>query len=531
MQQLNKFKNGGPSTKLGASPCFEKRRITGAYLTKIKRYLFLTALLGLTLAGCRKFLEIDAPKTAITQANVYQSDQTASQVLTGIYAGLSASMQSLGASFGSLFYVSGLSADEFTLYDQTDAGIQRYYQNNLSSKENEGIWGKLYTDIFTLNSAIEGLNSSTTISPTIKKQLLGEAKFMRAFYYFYLVNCYGDVPLVLGTDPEVNRSLPRVPKATVYMQIENDLKEAKALLNEDFLDATLLKTTSERVRPTKWAAGSLLARAYLYDSKFNAAEKEADSVINSGRFALVSDLNKVFLKNSDETIWALQQIYANATFGYNTAEGRLFILPSEGPNAGVSPSYPVYLSDYTINNFEGGDLRRTSWIDSVVANGTKFRYAYKYKSRPSETVVKEYSIVLRLAEQYLIRAEARARQSNIPGAVADLNLIRARARSATSIQTPNPLPPLSTSLSAPQVYVAIEHERQSELFTEWGHRWLDLKRTPGFTDASSTRADEVMSTVTRAKGGNWSPNWKLYPIPIQSINANPNLAKAQNPGY
>jgi hypothetical protein len=122
----------------------------------------------------------------------------------------------------------------------------------------------------------------------------------------------------------------------------------------------------------------------------------------------------------------------------------------------------------------------------------------------------EYPMILRLAEQYLIRAEARAQQNNLIGSQSDLNVIRTRAG------LPN------TSASTQQdLLSAIYRERQFELFTEMGHRWLDLKRTGS--------VDMIMNTETPQKGGIWKTTDQLYPLPLSEIQADINLT--QNPGY
>ncbi|WP_315815288.1 RagB/SusD family nutrient uptake outer membrane protein [Paraflavitalea speifideaquila] len=100
----------------------------------------------------------------------------------------------------------------------------------------------LYNFVFKCNAAIEGLTRSTTLTPAVKQQLLGEAKFMQAFMYFYLVNEFGDVPLALTTDPQANTLLARSPQAKVYEQIITDLLEAEQQLSNDYLDVTLVKT-------------------------------------------------------------------------------------------------------------------------------------------------------------------------------------------------------------------------------------------------------------------------------------------------
>ncbi len=165
-----------------------------------------------------------------------------------------------------------------------------------------------------------------------------------------------------------------------------------------------------------------------------------------------------------------------------------------------------------MNSFEPGDQRRSNWVDSVIVGSTTYYYPYKYKIGLVNTPTAEYSTILRLGEQYLIRAEAKAQQGNIQGASADLDAIRTRAGLADTAAN-----------TQADLLTAIQHERQVELFTEWGHRWLDLKRT-GAVDA-------VMGTggACAAKGGTWNTNWQLYPIPLSELQANPNIK--QNQGY
>ncbi|HEY4195211.1 MAG TPA: RagB/SusD family nutrient uptake outer membrane protein, partial [Mucilaginibacter sp.] len=155
----------------------------------------------------------------------------------------------------------------------------------------------------------------------------------------------------------------------------------------------------------------------------------------------------------------------------------------------------------------------TSWTNNIMINGVSYNYAYKYKLVNTSTT-DEYSMVLRLAEQYLIRAEAEANGegNGINGAIADLNIIRNRAGLGNT-----------TANDKNSLLSAISHERQVELFTEWGDRWLNLKRTG--------QIDAVMGIVTPLKGGTWNTNYQLYPIPEQQILNDPNMTDSQNPGY
>lgn len=136
--------------------------------------------------------------------------------------------------------------------------------------------------------------------------------------------------------------------------------------------------------------------------------------------------------------------------------------------------------------------------------GADYYYPFKYKQkRPSKT--EEYSII-RLAEVYLIRAEANAKSNHLLEALSDLNTIRIRAG----------LPEITTQ-SQEEVLLAIEKERQVELFCEWGNRWFDLIRTG--------RAAIVLS----AGKPNWNSSAVRYPIPQSEIDANRSLT--QNDGY
>jgi hypothetical protein len=146
------------------------------------------------------------------------------------------------------------------------------------------------------------------------------------------------------------------------------------------------------------------------------------------------------------------------------------------------------------------------WLKANVISGQSFYYPFKYKVR-SGTPVTEYLVVLRLAEQYLIRAEARVQQDKLQAAKDDLNEIRKRAG------VPN-----TTAATKQEILTALEHERQTEFFAEWGHRWLDLKRTE--------RANAVLGVL---KVPNWQATDVLYPIPLQEIQRNPALV--QNEGY
>jgi hypothetical protein len=321
---------------------------------------------------------------------------------------------------------------------------------------------------------------------------MGEALFIRALLHFYLVNIFGDVPYITQTDYKKNSTVSRTPTPEVYQNCTRDLENAIAVLPDAAATSDM-----ERVRPNKSTAQALLARVYLYNKSYPEAANMASAVLNQeGLYGLEQNIAKVFLIGSKETIWQLQS--GNA--GVNTAESSFFTFTS-GPPPLVS------LSDNLVNSFGSDDLRKSNWIKTISKGTSTWYHAYKYKENKSTSVSKEYSIVFRLAEQYLIRAEARAEQGDLIGAKEDLNKIRHRGGLSDI-----------SALSQQEILDAILQERRWELFTERGQRFFDLKR-----------AGKLDSTLTGLKLG-WNTTDILFPIPEGELSANPNL-RPQNPGY
>lgn len=481
--------------------------------------LIALSLILLIFSGCKKLVEVDGPVTSISSKNVFDNDETAAGAINYLYANLSRSSTAGPGELVSLSCNAGLSSDELSYYKLAGNNIFSVYFENALTNLNAGApgdyWGVNYVNIYAVNSAIEGLAASTRLSQLVKQQLLGEAKFMRAFYYFYLVNLYGDLPLVLTTDYTINATIPKSSKTEVYRQIITDLKDAQGLLSEKYLkgDATTAYPTGaeERIRPTKSVATALLSRTYLYVEDWPNAELQASVLLaNTSQYNLES-IDRVFQKNNKEAIWQLQPV----SFGDNTGDATLFILTDEGP----SPAKPLYLSEGLIKSYKQEDQRRNNWIGSVTVNGTTYYYPYKYKiihSTDPNAPVTEYNTVMRLAEQYLIRAEARAEEGKLNEAIADLDMVRNRAGLSL-------IKNLSPGINRTGLLDLILEERRRELFTEWGHRWLDLKRT--------SKINEVMiiETPKKANGAPWKNFQQYYPISSTELQANPSLKQVN--GY
>lgn len=443
---------------------------------------------SLFFSSCKKFTEVPKPQNQILVDDIFTNDAAANSAVAGLYSQLMRPLYYIANTGLSIF--PALSADE--LYRSIpDELLNMVAANDLQPNQVDVLfylWNAGFEAIYHCNALLEGFAKPNALTPSLRQQLQGEMLFMRAFMYFYLTNLFGDVPLPLSTDYRVNAVLPRTAVAKIYDQILADLEDAIKALPAQAI-------TTGRVRPNKWAAQALLSRVYLYLGRWEDAATTSSAVIANADFKLETTLESVFLAPSKETIWQLLPVGAP----YPT-QAQLFI----PLNAGARPAFDV--TNNLWQSFEPGDKRAQIWLRTLTIGGVTYHHPYKYKYVGAAPIV-ENNIVFRVAEQYLIRAEALAKLQQPEAALQDLNKIHERAG----------LPPLA-SLTGEPLLRAIEKERFVELFTEWGHRWFDLKRTG--------RSDAVLAPL---KGIGWQSTDTLYPIPEAELLRNVYLQ--QNPGY
>lgn len=447
------------------------------------------------LSACEKLIDIPAPITETSSTLVYSSPKLALAALSGA---MSSTFNSQAVVFN-LTSITALAADELTY--PASVNFNEIINNTYTPLSNEAgtsninsLWADLYAGIYRFNSVIEGVQASTALSDSLKTHITANAQFMRAFCYFYLVNLYRDVPLILQTNVNETALAPKDSASVVYAQIIKDLTEAKAVLPADFSSLS-----GERTVVTRWAAGALLARVYLYRGQWALAEQEATNVIESGAglFSVLpqASIADVTVKTNLEAILQFGS-YLNATSGY-TYFGASFV-----------STYTQYsLQDTLRKSFEVDDLRGTQWVRTFEYFGTTTYQPYKYKVATNANGVgrMEAPTPLRLAEQYLIRAEARLRlQRGVEGRE-DMNVVRTRAGLGASTSTDDNV-----------IALEIERENQHEFFCEYGHRWFDLRRTGR------------INTVLGALKSTWTPRAAWFPLPQAAINANPNLIQNQD---
>ncbi|MBJ7880978.1 RagB/SusD family nutrient uptake outer membrane protein [Gelidibacter salicanalis] len=452
----------------------------------LKRYL-KTCCLFLAVVSCSNFIEVDAPKNVLISETVFENASTVESAMANIYY----RMREEGMATYGLSAHLGLYADELDYY-YADFNLLSLYTNSLLPENSIVLeyWKNTYSIIYATNDVIEGVTKSTTLTVEEKEKFKGQALFIRGYLHSLLVSLYGDIPYIKTTDYIENNTTARRPKNDVYQSILADVVLAQSLMTTD-------DPTGMSVIPNRSAATALLANIYLKLENWELAEHNATELIEA--FQLEPDLNKVFIKDSKETIW---QFKDDLITSRNTFQANQFIIKA-------IPGQTYSLTNTVLDAFETDDLRRSSWVGSFTSNDglTTLYYPYKYKASLSDKESLEFSIVFRLAEQYLIRAEARAHLGNVSGAKNDLDVIRNRAGLEAT-----------TAATKVDILDAILQERFVELFSEQGHRWFDLKRTGRDGD------------ILGAYKPNYQPTDALWPIPETELEINPKL-RPQNSGY
>lgn len=452
---------------------------------------FLLIFIILFTQSCEKFLEVNEPSNQITQSTVFKDKKLAFSALSDVYTNLRANSMLKGDLYG-LNNLMGCYSDEITSYTNQSLDYRTFYELNVQQNTSvvDALWVNAYKQIYAVNNILEGVSQSKDyLDESTIKQLNGESYFIRALLHFYLVNLYGEIPYIESTNYQVNQQAERMPVDQIYSKLIVDLKKAEELLPVTY-------PTNSRTRANQAAAQLLLSRVYLYQKDWTNAKNYATKVINNSLYLIEQDLSKTFLKDSKSAI--LQ--WMPADIGINTLEGQYFIFTT-------LPPANVALSNTLLNSFESNDQRKQKWIKTLSNSQGTYSHVFKYKLNNKTTASQEYSVVLRVEEAYLTLAESNNELGNTAEALGHLNIIRSKAGLG-----------IFNSTSQSTIRAAIFEERRHEFFTEFGHRFFDLKRS-----------GQLNNTLSSLK-----PNWKSYmeilPLPERELLANPKL-KPQNNGY
>jgi hypothetical protein len=501
--------------------------------------MIVTVLLG----ACKRYLDV-SPQGQITEGQIASDPNAAKNLVTGIY---------------NVFYIGGFEPDidsfQFVVMtdiasDDADKGSSpndygdALQIDNLQTSASNGVvnnvWTGHYQGIARANQALDKLQNAQFDAAT-KNALIGEARFLRAYFYFNLVRLYGGVPLLdklpLASEANQDQYQTRASADDIYKFIVSDLDFAAANLPE--------KGATDVGRATKSAAQALEAKVYLYMKNYQKAYDLSQAVISSGKYSLVKDYSLIWRQravngdggnNNSESIFEIQ-----AGINKDCSAGINLYTVSQGPRAGGKYGWSDLGFGFNnptlslVNAYEANDVRKNATIifinptTGTTSTGTRLfdgfripsqdsvqnsRYSYKaYHSRTAEDNcggntdrLPKQVRVLRYADILLINAEAAVQIANTGAATTSLNLVRARAG----------LPPAMPTL------VNIWRERRVELAEEHD-RFFDIVRQEAVQPGRAAAA-------FAADGKTWKATAALFPIPQTQIDLSGGRLK-QNPGY
>jgi starch-binding outer membrane protein, SusD/RagB family len=431
------------------------------------------------LGACDGLLDVN-PRASVPREEALDEPDEIAAAVRGIYSALQAD----GAYDRSLVVYPDLFTDnlEFT---GTFASDREFGNRNVlpTNTALPGIWGAAYIGISRANNVLAAIPNVTELDAADAARFRGESLFLRALNYHNLVRWFGGVPIVTEPTWEISDAVnvPRSTQAEVYARIRADLAEA----------ILLLPNANVEQRANRWTARALLARVALEQGDYAMARDMATAVINSGRYSLVEDFEALVRdKPAAEMILAVQYTVNDAN-----ALAFWFYTSNLGGRFGFAPTFDLDDEYY----FAGDAERWDATIGWDPVEGELYGRKYRRVGTGDDNVP-----VLRLAEMYLIRAEANARLGAPAQTVLDdVNVVRDRAD----------LPPLTVA-GTPDLLAAILLERRLEFAFE-GHRFFDLRRILGVAGAASYLGV--------------SQHQLLFPIPQRELDAN--TALTQNPGY
>lgn len=478
----------------------------------MKKYILLAVTFILTTTACNDFLTLQ-PDYVINENTFYKTANDFETALIGNYSALQ------GLHNNTILYLTELTTDnaEIQWSSPTVSEIE-CDEINLTSTNGfvNAVWDYCFTTISRCNNILSRIDD-LAFDEALKSQYKGEAYFLRAYCYFYLVRMYGDLPIIKVAFRSPNEiaafDMSRKPASEVYDLIISDLQSTSTLLNG--------VTGLSKSRASVGAAKTLLGKVYLTQKNYAQAATTLKEVIDMNSYSLTPNYKTLFTNNNDELSESIFEIkYLSGNIGEGNGFSSVFtpprfdmaIFPGNMQGSGrIVPTQDMG------NAYEPGDLRRIASIsDSVrLMNGTYAKNIYGLKFVDFTTGVQGDGGInftsLRYADVLLMYAEALNETSKTNDAQPFFNMVRNRAG----------LPSVS-ELTKTQLTEALEKERRVEFLCE-GHRWFDLVRTG--------RLITVMNKYFQDNGLNFSVKETelLMPIPQSERDIDPGLG--QNPGY
>lgn len=454
---------------------------------KYIKYFFIVTI-ALSAISCKKYLETK-PVNAVSDLDPITDKTSAETALRGVYRQL-ASANYYGETYVTLGYFP--SGD---IKNLTTGGAANLVNINFRSDEVlfNSAWNAIYNTINRANHVITKIGDvdDPQLTQALKDKYTGEAKFIRALAYFDLARAWGGVQLILEPTVDLVKR-PQIQRSTLdqtYDQVLKDLQDAEQLLPDGL----------NRIRATKRTVWALRARLHLYRREWQLAEDYASKLIaNTTDYTLVKPFSAWFRNNAiatPESIFELE---------YSASNPSTIRAQMQHPTNGGTYRYAPNDKFVQLLNDAAKSGGRSALINKVTQGSTTIWFGDLYYRLPAT----DPAYILRIAEMYLIRAEARAQLKKLTTGLEDLNKVRDRAGIANS-----------TASTQEDLLLAIENERRVEFAFE-AHRWFDLARTK--------RAKAVLEALdANIKVEDYE---LVFPIPVTQIQLDKENLQ-QNDGY
>lgn len=445
--------------------------------------LWFSILALFVVCSCSDFLEIE-PKEAIDEGLAIVDATSLHTAIRGAYRALGDNSY-----YGEGYVNLGFIPSGDVIYNVADNLSDLNFRSDVGAFASA--WAAIYSTINIANNIVQAAPNvqDVSLSDEERNNILGEAHFIRALAYFDLARGWGGVPIKVTPTTNVSEdaNIQRSTLSETYRFVLEELELAESLLPEEV----------NRIRATKYTVWALKARFYLYNQQWDNAIEYTTKVIDlSNNYRLLSPFSAWFsagVVQTQESIFELAYSAQNQS-GLRT---RMSLL-SKGGEYRYRPGEPVL--NVLRNPSTGGG--RVALLDSATQGGvTQYAGALYYRSPATDP-----SYVLRIAEQYLIRAEARAYSNDLDGAIADINTIRNRAALLDT-----------EAITQEEILDAVLEERRLEFLWE-AHRYFDLTRTGRLKE----KIEELKPNL------NIESRHYLFPIPVDEVILG---GLTPNPGY
>lgn len=535
----------------------------------MKLYRLFLVLFLIVLNSCDPSF-IDRSQLAVqTSENFYKTEGDAIKAVTAVYNFL----QSYDFEV-SKFEFGDIASDDSEKGGESDNDRPfvkdlEYFRARSDNFSCRSMWNACFTAIYHANNTINQI-SKIKMDNGLKNRLIAEVKFIRAHFYFYLVNIFGEVPLVIKTLSPNEYHLPKSSKSSIWDQIVLDLIFAR-----DNLPLKSQYSKNDLGRITKGAAQTMLANAYLFQKNWVLAEKEAFEVIQSGEYRLEDEFQDLFQINETEfgveSVLEIPHVSTNTGWGDDN-EGTVIPVFCRSRNSGGwgfnCPTLDL------LSEFEPGDPRL---VHTIIFDGDIFENEVQYNQySPSQLCSRKVFLtpnerigfdasdapfnlkIIRYAEVLLIHAEAACENGNLSQALESLNAVRRRARFSSAIDKKISFKNVNKYQVSKNVYanysfinynfgdenknkskllpdvkltdkntirMAVRHERRVELAME-NKRFYDIIRWGN----AEEHFHHFSAKWKTGKGGQFRKNInEVFPIPQDELDLNPKMT--QNPGY